>query len=143
MRGRSDPRHRPEWVMRLVCVTAAGLFAAATAAAAEPPKDHFELKVRPVLVEHCYPCHSAQAKSPKGGLRLDGRELLVRGGDSGPAAVPGEPAMSRLIEAVRYQNPELQMPPKGKLPAAVIADLEAWVAAGCPWPGDRPAGPAA
>jgi hypothetical protein len=118
---------------------AALLLVVCAAPAADPTPEQaefFERKVRPVLVEHCYKCHSAQsAKGPKGGLRLDGRTLLLKGGDSGPTIVPGDPGKSKLIEAVRYANPDLQMPPKGKLPAAAIADLEKWVKDGAYWPG--------
>src|SRR5215213_800522 len=70
----------------------------------------FESKVRPILVERCYSCHSAQAKKLKAGLRLDSREGMLKGGESGPAVVPGHPEQSRLVEAVRYTNPDLQMP---------------------------------
>jgi hypothetical protein len=96
----------------------------------------FEKKIRPVLVTNCYRCHSAQAKTPRGGLRLDSRDALLKGGDSGPAIVPGAPARSKLIEALDYRNPDLQMPPKGRLPDAVLADLAAWVKMGAPWPKD-------
>ena len=96
--------------------------------------EFFETKVRPVLVEHCYRCHSAQAKKLRGGLRLDSREGMLAGGDSGPALVPGQPDKSRLVEAVAYKNVELQMPPRGKLPDAAIADLTTWVKIGAPWP---------
>ncbi|HVK10561.1 MAG TPA: c-type cytochrome domain-containing protein, partial [Gemmataceae bacterium] len=113
--------------------------------AAEP--EFFETKVRPVLVEHCQKCHGdAKGKEPKGGLRVDGRAFLLKGGDNGPALVPGDPGKSKLIEAVRFDNADLQMPPKGKLPPAVIADLTAWVKAGAVWPGAQeqaPVGPAA
>jgi hypothetical protein len=103
----------------------------------------FEARVRPVLVEHCYPCHSAAAKKQKGKLLLDSRDGLRKGGESGPAVVPGEPAKSLLLRAVRYGDDELKMPPKGKLPDPVIADLEAWVKMGAPDPRDRPAIPVA
>ena len=63
--------------------------------------EFFEAKVRPALVEHCYPCHSADAKTPKAGLRLDTRAGLRSGGDSGPAVVPGKPGESLLVKAVR------------------------------------------
>src|SRR6516162_2280546 len=99
--------------------------------------EFFETKIRPVLHEHCLPCHGGDAKkAPKGGLRLTGRDAILKGGDSGPAVVAGEPGKSRLIEAVGYVNPDLQMPPKGKLPASAIADLTAWVKAGAVWPKD-------
>jgi hypothetical protein len=97
--------------------------------------EFFEKKIRPVLAKHCYGCHSARAKKLRGGLRLDGRAALLRGGDSGPAVEPGRPEKSRLVAAVSYKDVDLQMPPAGKLPAAVLADLTAWVKMGAPWPG--------
>ncbi len=96
--------------------------------------EFFEKKIRPVLVENCYPCHSVQAKRDKGKLLLDSREGLRKGGESGPALLPGKPNESRLIKAVRYTQEDLRMPPKGKLPAGAIADLEKWVAMGAPDP---------
>jgi hypothetical protein len=94
----------------------------------------FEQKIRPVLVEHCYSCHSASAKKPRGQLLLDTRAGLLKGGASGPAIVPGKPKDSLLIQALRHED--LAMPPKGKLPPAVIADFERWVALGAPDPRD-------
>ncbi len=88
----------------------------------------FESKVRPVLVEHCYRCHSKATKQ-RGGLVLDSREGLRKGGDSGPALVPGKSKISLIARAVRYTE-ELRMPPKGKLPDAVVADLEKWIDSG-------------
>src|SRR4051812_12994756 len=101
--------------------------------AAGPPVDaeFFEKRVRPVLAAHCQGCHGPQKQ--KGGLRLDSRTAVLRGGDSGPAAVPGDVGRSRLVEAVGYAG-EPKMPPKGKLPADAVADLTAWVAGGMPWP---------
>ena len=115
---------------------AIAILAATVARLPASDDEFFEKRVRPVLVEHCYKCHSDNGKEPKGGLRVDGRAHLLAGGDGGPAIVPGKPDASKLIEAVRYGNPDMTMPPKGKLPAAAIADLEAWVKAGAPWPGD-------
>ncbi|MCC6419662.1 MAG: DUF1553 domain-containing protein [Gemmataceae bacterium] len=94
----------------------------------------FEKQIRPVLVEHCYECHSVETKKQRGGLHLDTRAALLKGGDSGPAIVPGKPNESLLIKAVRYTAPDMRMPPKKKLPAAVVADLEKWVALGAPDP---------
>ena len=97
--------------------------------------EFFEQKVRPVLVESCYNCHSAAGGKVKGGLLLDTRDGLLKGGDTGPALVPGEPDKSLLIKAVRYTDENLQMPPKDKkLSAQQIADLEAWVKMGAPDP---------
>jgi hypothetical protein len=102
------------------------------------PLDFFESRVRPVLVEHCYKCHSTEAEKVKGELYLDTRDGVLKGGVSGPAIVPGDPDKSLLIKAVRYTDAELQMPPqKGggeKLSPEQIADLEAWVKMGAPDP---------
>jgi cytochrome c553 len=108
------------------------LLAAPALRAAEPGVAFFETKIRPVLVEHCYRCHST-AKKQRGGLALDSRDGLRKGGDTGPALVPGKPNDSLLLSAVRYTE-ELRMPPKGKLPDAVVADLEKWIALGAPDP---------
>jgi hypothetical protein len=106
---------------------------------AEPsPLELFEQRVRPTLTHRCYRCHSAQAEKLKGGLRLDSREAAMKGGDTGPALVPGHPEKSLLIEAISYLNVDLQMPPKGKLTAQEIADLTGWVRAGAPWPKEAP-----
>ena len=101
--------------------------------------DFFEKRVRPVLVQHCYACHGEGAKQVKGELRLDTRAGVLKGGSTGPAVVPGDPGKSLLIAAVRYEDEALQMPPKAKLPAAEIADLEAWVKMGAPDPRTKPA----
>jgi cytochrome c553 len=115
----------------------------ATCAAAEPSRaqgtEFFEQKIRPVLVGHCLNCHGADPQKFKGGLRVDSRAALLRGGDSGPAVVPGDRSAGKLLEAVAYKNVDLQMPPKGKLPDAAIADLSAWVEGGAPWPEEKPA----
>src|ERR1700759_3343306 len=87
----------------------------ATVSAQDPGIAFFEAKVRPVLVEHCYSCHSQEAKKERGGLRVDTKESLRAGGDSGPALAPGKPDESLLIKAIRYQHEDLKMPPKGKL----------------------------
>jgi mono/diheme cytochrome c family protein len=108
---------------------------AATLGAAE--QQFFERQVRPLLVEHCYQCHSSSAKVLKGGLRLDSRAGWMKGGDSGPAIVPGAPDESLLIEAIRYRS--LEMPPRGKLREAEIAALERWVRMGAPDPRTDPA----
>ena len=102
----------------------------------------FETKIRPVLVEHCYSCHSSEArmnKKLKGGLLLDTRADLRKGGKTGPGVVPGKPAESLLLKALRHED-DLRMPPKAKLADAVIADFEKWIAIGAPDPRDgRPA----
>lgn len=113
---------------------------AAFGATAELPPEHvefFEAKIRPILVESCYKCHSAEAGKSKGDLFLDSRAGLLKGGAGGPAVVAGQPDKSLLIEAVRYATEDLQMPPKsegGKLPPEQIALLEQWVKMGAPDP---------
>ncbi|MBM84254.1 MAG: hypothetical protein CMJ78_27175 [Planctomycetaceae bacterium] len=88
----------------------------------------FNKSILPILRKHCYGCHSHQAKKAKGGLVLDSRSGWARGGETGPAIVPGKPDESLLISAVRYED--YQMPPKGKLPEATIKKLEQWIAKG-------------
>jgi Protein of unknown function (DUF1553)/Protein of unknown function (DUF1549)/Planctomycete cytochrome C len=111
-----------------------------TAAPTPAQLQFFEKQVRPVLVEHCYECHSAGAKKIKGGLRLDSRQAVLRGGDSGPAVEPGEPEKSLLVRAVTYADPELQMPPEHKLSRREIDALAEWVRMGVPDPRDDPKG---
>jgi hypothetical protein len=104
---------------------------------AAPPEqiDFFESRIRPVLIEHCYSCHSSDAERVRGGLLLDTRDGLLQGGDWGPALVPGDLEASLLIQAIRHTDPDLRMPPKGeKLDPGLIADLEAWVLMGAPDP---------
>ncbi|MHB1558564.1 MAG: PSD1 and planctomycete cytochrome C domain-containing protein [Isosphaeraceae bacterium] len=103
------------------------------ASAAE--EEFFEAKVRPVLAEHCLRCHGVEKS--KGGLRLDARASMLKGGDGGPAVVPGQPEKSALVDAVRYDG-EIQMPPNGKLKDAEIAALTDWVRRGAHWPSPRP-----
>ncbi len=103
------------------------------AAAGDDGVEFFEAKVRPVLVEHCYSCHSAAAGKDKGGLRLDATEAIRAGGDSGPAVTPRDET-SLLLRAVAYADDASAMPPKGKLPDRVVADLRRWVKMGAPLP---------
>jgi hypothetical protein len=109
----------------------------AAAAFAQIPADQaafFEKKIRPVLEESCYACHSAKRNPPKGGLRLDTREGLRKGGVSGPCIVPGDPANSLLIKAISYRDPDLRMPPNGSLADYEVADFTEWVKMGAPDP---------
>lgn len=100
--------------------------------------EHFERRIRPLLHRRCYSCHAADATVLQGGLRVDSRQQLLTGGDSGPAIVPGKPEASLLIEAIRYGGDSYDMPPEGKLPEEEIRLLEDWVARGAPFP--SPAG---
>ena len=129
-----------------VCALAAGvpvLFTFSLHAADDSKKEptfsaadleFFEKKVRPVLAEHCYECHSAKSDELSGALRLDYRGGHLKGGDTGAAIIPGKPEKSRLVTAVSYKDVDLQMPPDSKLPAAQIAALAEWVKRGAPWP---------
>jgi mono/diheme cytochrome c family protein len=97
-------------------------------------EEFFEVKVRPVLSEHCLGCHGPEKS--KAGLRLDARDSMLKGGESGPVVIPGKPDESPLIEAIRYEG-DVQMPPKGKLKGAEIAALTDWVRRGAHWPSPR------
>ena len=114
-------------------------------AAAEPVSDptgiaFFEARIRPVLAEKCYECHSA-AHKVKAKLHLDSRAGLLAGGESGPALVPGQPEKSLLITAISYHDEDLEMPPKERLPPEVVADFVAWVRRGAPDPRTATAAP--
>jgi len=90
--------------------------------------EFFETKIRPVLVQHCYKCHSEDSDSVKGGLLLDSRKAIQVGGDSGPGVVPGEPDESVVLSAMRYES--FEMPPKGKLSDEVLQDFATWIKQG-------------
>jgi hypothetical protein len=109
------------------------LFLIPLAASAAEGDAFFRERVEPLLKQRCYECHSHAGKI-KGGLVLDSRSGWQAGGDSGPALVPGSLEKSHLIEAVRYTNPDMEMPPKAKLPESEIAVLEEWVKRGAPDP---------
>ena len=139
--------HHPVKTLPLLTLAAALLKAGSALAApgeSAPPltadqRDFFEKKIRPVLVEKCYKCHAEDSEKIKGGLTLDTREGIRRGGENGPAVVPGDLKESLLIEAVHYDNKDFAMPPKksgGKLPDDVIKDFEKWVQMGAPDPRD-------
>ncbi|MDX1966218.1 MAG: PSD1 and planctomycete cytochrome C domain-containing protein [Planctomycetaceae bacterium] len=108
--------------------------AAATFAAEPTPQQSrfFENRIRPVLVEHCQKCHGPEKQWSS--LRLDSQEALLKGGDTGPAVVPGKPEESLLIKAVRQIDGEISMPPKSKLSEAQISDLVEWVRQGATYP---------
>ncbi|MEM1070289.1 MAG: PSD1 and planctomycete cytochrome C domain-containing protein, partial [Planctomycetota bacterium] len=94
----------------------------------------FETKIRPVLVKHCYECHSTIEEKARGGLKLDTRDASRSGGDTAPAIVPRSPTKSLLYESIQYDDAEYPMPPKGKLPDHVIADFRRWIEMGAPDP---------
>jgi mono/diheme cytochrome c family protein len=96
----------------------------------------FETRIRPVLMDRCYACHSSQGEKIRGGLVLETRAGVLRGGDDGVVVVPGDVEASLLIKAIRYTDPKLKMPPKAehRLSAEQVADFEKWVAMGVPDP---------
>ncbi len=102
--------------------------------------EFFEKEIRPVLATKCYGCHSSKSKSPMGGLVLDTKNGLKKGGNGGPVLVAGDPSASRLLQALTYTQTELRMPPTGKLPDEKVAAFEKWILAGAPDP--REDGPA-
>ena len=123
-------RNRSATVRILACALA---FAAMHTVRSDEGIDYFEKRVRPLLAERCFECHSHEKKI-KGGLVLDSRSGWEKGGDSGPALVPGKPDDSLLIKAVRYTDPDLSMPPKKRLSATEVAVLTEWVRLGAPDP---------
>ncbi|MCA9061502.1 MAG: DUF1553 domain-containing protein [Planctomycetaceae bacterium] len=122
--------------LRLLFVFAAGIHGSEVRADDAGP-ELFEKRIRPVLVEHCYGCHSQNAKEVKGGLLLDTRDGIRQGGDSGPAVVPGHPEDSLLLQAIRYDT--FEMPPRQQLSAQVVRDFEQWIESGAADPRDGPA----
>jgi hypothetical protein len=128
---------RSRWVL-LVSWFAAVLIGGHTSAGEATPQEaveFFEKKVRPVLAENCFGCHSERKQKAK--LRLDSRQAMLNGGESGPAIVPGHPEQSLLLKAVHYAD-DLKMPPKGPLAREHVAALTRWIKHGAPWPEGRP-----
>ena len=119
-------------VVAILGAALAGSLRAEETAFAPEQIEFFEKQVRPLFVEHCQKCHGPT--KPKGNLRLDSREAVLKGGDTGPAVVPGKPDESELIKALRYDPDGYQMPPDGKLPPEVVAVFVKWVEMGAPWP---------
>jgi cytochrome c553 len=130
--------------MRLLLVSLGALLAlvgrsaAQEAAPGSEEAKFFETRIRPLLLDSCSKCHGAEKQ--RGGLRVDSRAALLKGGDTGPAILPGKPAESLLLKAVRHEGPE--MPPKKRLKADDVAALARWVASGALWPGSEQARPA-
>jgi hypothetical protein len=125
--------------MKRLLVSLWTAFGAVAVAADLAPQqtEFFENKIRPVLVEHCYKCHSTEAGKDRGGLLLDTRDAMLKGGDNGPAIVPGDAGKSLLIAAIKREDPDTAMPPKGKgepFTAEQVADFETWVKSGAPDP---------
>jgi hypothetical protein len=127
---------------RLTLVAYLLALTAPIAAADDAGLEFFEKQVRPILAARCYECHSGKADKPKGGLRLDSLAAATKGGDTGPAVVPGKPKQSLLVDAINYGE-LYQMPPKTRLPAEEVAVLTRWVEMGAPWPQETSATSAA
>ncbi len=126
---------KTQWTLStviLVCWVAAGAWPSACSA----DEEFFETRIRPVLIERCFECHGKER--PKAGLRVDSREALITGGDSGPAIVPGKAQESRLIQSILRLDETTAMPPKTALPKQVMKDFVHWVNAGAPWPTYKP-----
>jgi cytochrome c553 len=121
-------------LLLLFSLAAARVLAADAPAPSAEGTEFFEQHIRPALIEYCYKCHSADAEKLKGELLLDTREGVLKGGESGPALVPGKPEDSLLIKAVRRLDKDLAMPPKKEMPPAVVDDFVAWVKMGAPDP---------
>ncbi len=145
--------NRPAITLTLLLALAAAAQSAETDPATTPPKSgpdakpeaaeaskvaFFESKIRPLLVSQCYNCHSAETNA-RGGLRVDDRNGLVQGGNSGPAVVPGNPDDSLLLVAIQHEEGAPRMPPKSKLTDEQVADLTRWIQDGAAWPADRAA----
>ena len=125
-------------IVQIAALTAGSLFASPVLRAADATGlEFFEKKIRPLLVERCYECHSTERGKTKGGLALDSREALLHGGDSGPALVAGDVEKSKLVEGIRWKNQDFQMPPKKQLSVQEVADLETWIKMGAPDPREK------
>ena len=126
---------------RLTSLPAIAFLLTAKASALELSPEHidfFESSVRPLLIEHCYECHSAESRYIRAGLRLDDRTGILEGGSSGPAIVPGDPKASLLIRAITHVDPDLKMPYKApRLDDRTIQVLKEWIAMGAPDPRER------
>jgi len=145
MRDHRSPLRRGQLgaiALLVLCCATVG-FGATSAPEAPTPEQlqFFEKNIRPVLMDRCFQCHSSQGEKIRGGLVLETRAAVLKGGESGPVIVPGDPDASLLIKAIRQTDEKLKMPPKGPpLTAAQVADFEKWVAMGAPDPRVAPAG---
>lgn len=125
----------PLFSLAIIAACAAVAVASPTVELKKTELDFFEGKIRPILADNCYKCHSIEKGKSKGGLTLDTRAALLKGGENGAVIKPGDPENSVLITAINYNDPDLQMPPKGeKLAAQQIADLTDWIRMGAPDP---------
>lgn len=124
--------HLPRFLTATIIGLPVSLVSASQPSAAD--LDFFEKKVRPILVQRCYECHSTESGKTRGSLAMDSKAALLQGGDNGPGLVAGDPEKSLIIEAIRYTNRDMQMPPKSALPGEEVKILEEWVKRGAPDP---------
>ena len=135
--------HRSGW-LTFVWLACLGFLSVSTGRTEDPSAfddaslEFFEKEVRPILVARCFECHAGGDRAPKGGLRLDSRDAVLKGGDTGPAVELGDPAKSLFLSAINYGD-IYQMPPKSKLPPSELAVLTKWISTGLPWPKDSSA----
>ncbi len=125
-------RSRSQRFLVAAALTGLAFFPGRAAGASAEQIEFFESKVRPLLADHCYACHSDRIETPFGGLRLDSRDAAIKGGDSGPALVPGKPGQSKLMAMLRGEP--VLMPPTGHLSDDQIAFVAEWIRSGAPWP---------
>ncbi|MES2572613.1 MAG: PSD1 and planctomycete cytochrome C domain-containing protein [Verrucomicrobiota bacterium] len=129
---------RPQILFPLIAFLLAKFFVAGASAVqtelTREKVEFFETHIRPVLVERCYECHSAQAKKVKGGLLLDSREGVIAGGDSGPILMAGDIEKSPILQAIRWMDSDIAMPPKARLTPQQVQHFEQWVEMGAPDP---------
>lgn len=123
----------PSLSLTTLLLTSAALASAQSATERERGLRLYETKILPVLETECFRCHSIDERV-RGGLRLDSAEGALEGGSTGPAIVPGKPGESLLIRAIRYADPDYEMPPKKQLPESVVKDFEEWIRLGAPFP---------
>jgi hypothetical protein len=136
MFGKSEPIAVGLKAAMLLLLVSAAVTSKSNAADEKAGIEFFEKKIRPILVRQCYECHSSAVAKPKGELLLDSRAAIRKGGESGPAVVPGNVEKSLLLAAIQYES--FEMPPNKKLSADVIADFVAWVKLGAPDSRDKP-----
>ena len=134
---------RPGWVSVLTGLLLAGVARSQESDPARDQLDFFEKRIRPVLVERCYSCHSKTAEKVKGNYLLDTREGLLKGGDLGPSLVPGKPEDSIFMKAITWADDDLKMPPKKRLAPEIVKDFEAWIRNGATDPRGSAAPPVA
>lgn len=119
-----------------ICIPIAFLLSLPASADDKAEEKFFREKIGPVLEKNCYKCHSAKADEVQGNLLLDTREGIRKGGDNGPAIVPGDVEKSFLMRTIKFLEDDYQMPPSGKLTDEIIADFVKWIEMGAPDPRD-------